>query len=56
MRAPVKRVLVSDTPDRLLALALGEGDLLQAGAIERLERREGEEFAVEVELAQEPAE
>jgi valyl-tRNA synthetase len=56
MRAPVKRVLVSDTPERLLALALGEGDLLQAGAIERLERLEGEEFAVQVELAEEPAE
>jgi valyl-tRNA synthetase len=56
MRAPVKRVLVSDTAERLLALALGEDDLLQAGAIERLERLEGEEFAVQVELAEEPAE
>ncbi len=52
MRAPVRRVLVRDTPERLAALALGEGDLLTAGTIELLELVEGSEFAVEVELAQ----
>jgi valyl-tRNA synthetase len=53
MRAPVARVLVRDTPTRLQALELGLDDLLAAGAIERLERVEGEELAVEVELAEE---
>jgi valyl-tRNA synthetase len=56
MRAPVRHVLVHDTPERLRALELGSGDLLQAGAIERLEQREAEEFAVEVELADETVE
>ncbi len=37
MRAPVARLLVRDTPERLQALALGAEDLRQAGAIERLE-------------------
>jgi valyl-tRNA synthetase len=55
MRAPVARVVVHDTPERLDALVLGEGDLLQAGSIELLERVEGEELSVEVELAEEPA-
>jgi valyl-tRNA synthetase len=52
MRAPAKRVLVRDTAERLAALALGEGDLLQAGSIERLEKLESDdgELAVEVEL------
>jgi len=53
MRAPVQRVLVRDTAERLHALELGEGDLRQAGSIELLERIEDGEFAVEVELAQE---
>jgi valyl-tRNA synthetase len=53
MRAPVARVLVRDTAPRLRALELGLGDLLAAGAIERLEQAEGEELAVEVELAEE---
>ncbi len=54
MRAPVARVLVRDTAERLAALALGEDDLLQAGSIERLEKASAEdgEFAVEVELAE----
>ncbi len=52
MRAPVSRVLVRDTAQRLSALGLGEGDLLQAGTIERIEMVEAEEFAVEVELAE----
>ncbi len=55
MRAPVRRVVVRDTAERLAALALGEGDLLAAGAIDELELVEDGEFAVEVELAEEPA-
>jgi valyl-tRNA synthetase len=51
MRAPVLRVIVRDSAERLDALELGEGDLLQAGSVERLETVEAEEFAVEVELA-----
>ena len=54
--APVKRVIVHDTPERLSALELGEGDLLEAGSIERLETVEAEELAVEVELAVQAAE
>jgi valyl-tRNA synthetase len=54
MRAPVMRVLVRDTPQRLAALRLGEGDLMQAGSIERIETAQAEELAVEVELADEP--
>jgi valyl-tRNA synthetase len=54
MRAPVLRALVADTPERLQALALGAEDLRSAGAIERLEQSERDEFAVEVELAPEP--
>jgi valyl-tRNA synthetase len=56
MRAPVRRVLVCDTSERLSALELGSGDLLQAGSIEALEQREAEEFAVEIELAEETTE
>jgi valyl-tRNA synthetase len=55
MRAPVSRVVVRDSGERLRALELGSGDLLQAGAIERLEPVEDGEFAVEVELAPEPS-
>jgi valyl-tRNA synthetase len=55
MRAPVRRVVVRDTPERLQALELGWDDLVAAGAIEKLEPVEDEEFAVEVELAPEPA-
>ncbi len=51
MRAPVRRVLVRDTPARLASLRLGEDDLVAAGSIERMEAVEDEEFAVEVELA-----
>jgi valyl-tRNA synthetase len=53
MRAPVSRVVVYDRAQRLSALELGEGDLLEAGTIERIETVEAEEFAVEVELAEE---
>jgi len=51
MRAPVRRVIVRDTLERLSALELGADDLCEAGAIEALEQLEAEEFAVEVELA-----
>jgi valyl-tRNA synthetase len=51
MRALVRRVVVRDTAERLQALELGKGDLLEAGTIELLELVEGEELAVEVELA-----
>ena len=51
MRAPVSRVVVRDTAERLAALELGEGDLVAAGSIERVERVEDGEFAVAVELA-----
>jgi valyl-tRNA synthetase len=53
MRAPVRRVIVRDTAERLQALELGSGDLVAAGAIERLEPVEDEAFAVEVELGPE---
>jgi valyl-tRNA synthetase len=52
MRAPVRRIVVRDTPERLHALALGEGDLLQAGTIERIETVAAEDLVVEVELAE----
>jgi valyl-tRNA synthetase len=55
MRAPVARVLVRDTPERLRALELGADDLRAAGAIEQLELAEGDELSVEVELAEEAA-
>ncbi len=55
MRAPVSRVVVHDTAERLAALVLGEDDLLQAGSIERVETAEDGEFGVEVELAEERA-
>jgi valyl-tRNA synthetase len=51
MRAPVARVEVRDTAERLSALELGSGDLLQAGTIEALAPVVAPEFAVEVELA-----
>ncbi len=52
MRAPVERVLVRDTAERLAALELGVGDLREAGSIERIETVEDAEFAVLVELAE----
>jgi valyl-tRNA synthetase len=55
MRAPVRRAVVRDTRERLQALELSAGDLVQAGAIGLLEPVAAEEFAVEVELAEEPA-
>ncbi len=53
MRAPVRRVRVTDTPERIDALELGCEDLRSAGAIELVESAAGEELAVEVELADE---
>jgi valyl-tRNA synthetase len=53
MRAPVSRVVVRDTAERLAALALGEGDLLAAGSVESLETIIDGEFAVDVQLAEE---
>jgi len=52
MRAPVKRVIVHDTPERLRALELGADDLREAGSIALIETEEAEEFSVEVELAE----
>jgi valyl-tRNA synthetase len=56
MRAPVRRVVVRDTAERLAALELGEGDLRHAGSIEKLEQREAGEFSAEVELSVQPVE
>jgi valyl-tRNA synthetase len=56
MRTPVARVLVRDTAERLSALELGLGDLLQAGSIERLDSAEADGLAVDVELAEEAKE
>ena len=55
MRAPVKRVIVHDTPARLAALELGAEDLREAGSIELIEMLEADEFTVAVELAEEAA-
>ncbi|HUA73966.1 MAG TPA: valine--tRNA ligase [Solirubrobacteraceae bacterium] len=55
MRAPVARLLVRDTPQRLAALQLGLGDLRAAGSIDLVETAEADELAVEVELAPEDA-
>jgi valyl-tRNA synthetase len=53
MRAPVERVVVHDSAERLGALELGSDDLRQAGNIERLQAVEADEFGVVVELAPE---
>jgi valyl-tRNA synthetase len=55
MRAPVERVLVRDSEERLKALELGSDDLVRAGVIAQLETAEGEELAVEVQLGEEAA-
>ncbi len=55
MRAPVARVVVHDSAERLAAMGLGSEDLCQAGSIAAIESVEAEEFAVEVELAEEAA-
>jgi valyl-tRNA synthetase len=56
MRAPVARVLVRNNAPCLAALELGVGDLREAGSIALVEMEEAEEFAVEVELAEEVGE
>jgi valyl-tRNA synthetase len=53
MRAPVSRIVVRDSAERLGALALGVDDLRLAGSIATVSTVEAEEFAVEVELADE---
>jgi valyl-tRNA synthetase len=53
MRAPVARVVVHDSAERLAALELGADDLSQAGSIETIETVQASEFAVTVELADE---
>jgi len=54
MRATVESATVSDTPQRLAALALVTDDIREAGAIDELATAEAEAFSVEVRLA--PAE
>jgi hypothetical protein len=49
----VSRVVVHDSAERLAALGLGVEDLRLAGSIEAVATVEAEEFAVEVELADE---
>jgi valyl-tRNA synthetase len=55
MRAEVVRTVVTDTPERLEALARVAADVRGAGSIEMLETVAGDAFAVEVELREEPA-
>jgi valyl-tRNA synthetase len=55
MRARVARLTVTDTPARLDALGLAEGDLREAGAVDELVLAEGPELAVVAELAPEEA-
>jgi valyl-tRNA synthetase len=51
MRAPVARIVVHDTPERLAALELAADDLRLAGSIDVIDTVEADEFAVDVELA-----
>jgi len=51
----VRRVIVRDTARRLRSLELGSDDLAQAGSIEELQPIVAEQFAVEVQLEEEPA-
>jgi valyl-tRNA synthetase len=53
MRAPVARIVVHDTAQRLGALELGADDLRRAGSIGAIDTVVADEFAVEVELARE---
>ncbi|MGH9091976.1 MAG: valine--tRNA ligase [Acidimicrobiales bacterium] len=55
MRARVARLSVTDTPARLDAIGLAEGDLREAGAVDELVLAEGPELAVVAELAPEEA-
>ena len=51
LRTPADRVVVHDTAERLAALALGEGDLREAGKIVELVTLEAPELRVDIELA-----
>ena len=51
MRTEVERAVVSDTPERLAALAESREDVVLAGRIAALETAEAGEFAVEATLA-----
>jgi valyl-tRNA synthetase len=51
MRAPVARVVVHDTPERLAALELAADDLRLAGSIDAIDTADADELAVDVELA-----
>ena len=52
LRAEVDTVVVRDTPERLAALQLAADDLRDAAKAQSLTLDEGEDFAVEVTLAQ----
>jgi valyl-tRNA synthetase len=52
LRAPVRRVVVHDTPDRLDKLAMAEDDVCEAGSIATLERVGSDALSIEVELAE----
>ena len=56
MRAPVARIVVHDSAPRLDALSLAADDLRLAGAIATIDTAAADEFAVDVELAEEPGE
>jgi valyl-tRNA synthetase len=51
LRAPVRRVVVHDTPDRLAKLEVAREDVCEAGSIDRLDVVEADGFSIEVELA-----
>jgi valyl-tRNA synthetase len=51
LRAPVMRVVVRDTPDRLAKLELALEDVCEAGSIDRLDPVEADGSSIEVELA-----
>jgi valyl-tRNA synthetase len=51
MRAPVARLSVLDSPDRVAALRRAEADLRDAGGIDALELADGDPAAVAVELS-----
>jgi valyl-tRNA synthetase len=55
MRAEVARVVVTDTAERLEALDAARADVCAAGRVAILDTKVGDTFAVEVELADEPA-
>ncbi|MGH9101531.1 MAG: valine--tRNA ligase, partial [Acidimicrobiales bacterium] len=54
MRAPVRRVSVVDSPERLEAVSLARRDLSDAGSIDELELVEGASASVTVELGPTP--